>query len=136
MKPTSVLDKYVKPKRDEVGPSEDTIEPDDFGAFGWLRGSHERAVMLELRRKDGSMTAFGYTWLERVDFDPSEGITLKVAGATVKITGRNLNGGTQATARLCSGLVRHRVPWIQEADGTEVMYAPREATVIEQIRVT
>ena len=61
--------------------------PEDLGAFGWLRGSRERAVMLELRRKDGSITVLGYAWLERADFDPSEGITLKFTGQTVRLAG-------------------------------------------------
>jgi hypothetical protein len=45
----------------------------DLGAFGFLRGVRDRAVMLELRWKDGSVVAFAYAWLERAGFDPSEG---------------------------------------------------------------
>jgi hypothetical protein len=48
--------------------------------------------MLELRRKRGTITALGYVWLEWVDFDSSEGLTLKFAGTLVKIAGRRLNG--------------------------------------------
>lgn len=136
MNKPSVLEKYIKPKVGmEAGPSEATDEPDDLGSFGWLRGMHERSVMLELRMKDGTMTAFGYAWLERVEFDPSEGITLRFAGATIRITGRRLNEERRPNVRLCAGILRHRVPWIQEADGTQVMEAAKDATVIESIRV-
>lgn len=107
--------------------------PEDLGAFGWLRGSRERAIMLELRRKDGSMTALGYAWLERADFDPSEGITLKFTGQTVRISGCNLNSEVRPQLRLYDGLVRHRVPWLQEADEPTAMAASKSATVIERI---
>jgi hypothetical protein len=41
----------------------ETEAPDDLGAFGWLRGVRDRALMLELRRKDDSVMAFAYAWL-------------------------------------------------------------------------
>jgi len=106
--------------------------PEDLGAFGWL-GSRERAVMLELRRKDGSITSLGYAWLERADFDPSEGITLKFTGQTVRLTGCNLNSEVRPHLRLYGGLVRHRVPWLQEADEPTAMVAAKNATVIEKV---
>jgi hypothetical protein len=109
--------------------------PEDFGAFGWLHGSRERAVMLELRRKDGSITALGYAWLERADFDPSEGITLKFTGQTVRLAGSNLNSEVRPHLRLYDGLVRHRVPWLQEADEPTAMSAPKNATVIEKVAI-
>jgi hypothetical protein len=108
-------------------------QPEDLGAFGWLRGSRERAVMLEVRRKDGSITALGYAWLERADFDASDGITLKFTGQTVRLTGRNLNSDVRPHLRLFDGLVRHRIPWLQEADEPAAMAAPKNATVIEQV---
>jgi hypothetical protein len=108
--------------------------PEDLGAFGWLRGSRERAVMLELRRKDGSITALGYAWLERADFDPSEGIVLKFTGQTVRLSGCNLNSEVRPHLRLYDGLVRHRVPWLQEADEPTVMAAPKNTTIIEKVK--
>lgn len=111
---------------DEDGPS-------DLGAFGWLRGQHDRAPMLELRKKDGNIIAFPYTWLERAQFDPSDGILLKFGVEKVKITGRNLNAEVRPNVRLFAGIVRHRVPWIQEADQAAAMEASREATVVETI---
>ena len=114
----------------------DSDGEDNLGAFGWLRGIRDRAIMLEVRKKDGNILAFGYAWLERAEFDPSEGITLKFTGQTVKIVGRNLNAVAKNNARLFDGIVRHRVPWIQEAGEPEHMEAPREATVIEEVVVT
>jgi hypothetical protein len=132
----SVLEKYLKSKPPgEMHMSDEAEETDDLGAFGWLRGVRERAVMLELRHKDGTMTALGYAWLERVVFDPSEGLTLKFAGTTVKITGRRLNGERRPNVRLVAGILRHRVPWVQEATGTQLLEAGRDAVVVEEIKI-
>src|SRR3954452_21743360 len=73
---------------------------EDYGAFGWLRGVRDRAVMLELRKKDGSVSAFGYSWLERVEYDLSDGLTLHFGAQQVKLTGRNLNGEVRTNIRL------------------------------------
>jgi len=132
----SVLVKYASARQPPAGKPDAIVEgepPDDLGAFGWLRGTRERAVMLELRRKDGSITAFAYAWLERAEFDPSEGITLRFGMEKVRITGRNLNGEARPNIRLFAGIVRHRVPWIQEADQPAAMEAGRGAVVVEDI---
>jgi len=132
----SVLMKYATARQPPPGKPDHAAEaepPDDLGAFGWLRGTHERAAMLELRRKDGSIVAFAYAWLERAEFDPSEGILLRFGMEKVKITGRNLNAESRPNVRLFAGIVRHRVPWIQEADEPAAMEAGRGATVIERI---
>lgn len=104
-----------------------------MGAFGWLRGQHERAPMLELRKKDGTIVAYPYAWLEKATFDPSEGILLKFGVEKLKIIGRNLNSELRPNVRLFAGIVRHRVPWLQEADQAHAMEAGRGAVVIEQI---
>jgi hypothetical protein len=109
--------------------------PEDFGAFGWLRGSRERAVMLEVRRKNGNISAFPYVWLERADFDPSDGITLKCANQTGRLAGRNLNAEVRPQLRLYDGLVRHRVPGLQEADEPSLMEAAEGVTVIESVEL-
>jgi hypothetical protein len=108
-------------------------QPEDLVAFGWLRGSRERATMLEIRRRDGSIIALPYHFLERADFDPSDGITLKFTGQTVRLIGRNLNREVRPHLRLFLGIARHRIPWLQEADEPMAMSAPKDATVIEQV---
>jgi hypothetical protein len=108
-------------------------QPEDLGAFGWLRGSRERATMLEVRRKDGSITALGYAWLEKAEFDPSEGITLRFTGQSVRLKGRNLNAKVRPHLQLFMGLVRHRIPWLQEADEPALMTAAKNDAVIEKV---
>ncbi len=105
---------------------------DDLGAFGWLRG-RDRAIMLELRKSNGNIVAIGYSWLERVEFNPSEGITLHLAGRRIRIRGRNLNGEVRPNVRLFQGITRHRVAWIQEADGPAAMLVENGATLAESI---
>lgn len=132
----SVLDRYIKVRpQPEGNPDTETDQPDDFGSFGWLRGVRDRALMLELRFRDGSVVAFGLAWLERAEFNPSEGIVLYFGGKRVRIIGRNLNAEARPNVRLFSGLVRHRVPWLQEADEPAALEAPPRATVIERMEV-
>lgn len=106
---------------------------DEDGSFGWLRGMRERSVSLELRRRTGNILAVGYGYLERAEFDPSEGITLSVGGLKVRIKGRNLNAEIRPMVRLFQGIVRHRVSWIQEAGNPELMHSDDRATVVESI---
>ena len=89
--------------------------------------------MLELRKKNGNVVAIGYSWLERVEFDPSEGITLHVAGRKIRINGRNLNGEVRPNVRPFQGITWHKVPWIQEADEPSAFQAGKSATVVEEI---
>jgi hypothetical protein len=106
---------------------------DDLGSYGFLRGVKDRAVMLSVYKKDGSATAFGFSWLERVEFNPSSGLLLHFMGQTVKITGRNLNAEIRPNVRLFDGLCRHRVPWVKEADGPTAMVSAKHSPIIESI---
>jgi hypothetical protein len=137
MRDNSVLSQFTSrvaavPSRDDAEPETAAGQEDNLGVFGWLRGVRDRAIMLELRRRDGSLVALGYSWLERVEYDSSIGITLQFAGQTVKIVGRNLHAELRPQVRLLDGLCRHRVPWIQEADEPSSLRADRRATVVER----
>lgn len=113
--------------------SDDEHEVDDLGSFGFLRGSKERATMMELRRKDGNILAVAYGYMDKAAFDPSDGITLHHAGKTIQIKGRNLNVEVHPKVRLFEAICRHRVPWIQEAGEPENFEAREGATVIVSI---
>lgn len=108
---------------------------EDFSSFGWLRGVQDRAIMLEIRHKDGRIEAKGYSWLQSAEFDGERTITLNFSGETVKITGQNLNKEVRPNVRLLAGILRHRVPWIQESDGADVVEAAKDAVVIEHVKV-
>lgn len=132
----TILQKYVARNGEGAAGNNTTADSDttdDLGAFGWLRGIRDRAVMLELRRKDGNILAVGYGWLERAEFDPSEGITLSVVGQKIRLKGRNLNSEVRPMVRLFEGITRHRVPWVQEADAPDSMEAGDKATVVDAL---
>ncbi len=82
----SVLQKFASRTGEGAEPSPEAEQLDDLGAFGWLRGVRDRAVMLELRRKDGNILAVGYAWLDKAEFNPSQGITLSLGGQTITHT--------------------------------------------------
>jgi len=136
MSDKSILQRYGGRNGDpaHLNSSPSEIEgSDDLGCFGWLRGIRDRALSLELRKKTGNIVAIPYSWIDRFEFDPSEGITLSVPGRTIKITGRNLNAEVRPMVRLFEGIARNRVPWIQEADEPERIEADDTATVIDGI---
>jgi hypothetical protein len=104
-----------------------------LGAYGLLRGSRDRAEMLELRKKTGNIRAISYAWLEKVDFDPSTGLTLYAGQEKIRIQGRNLNVITSQHLNLLSGILRKRVPWIAESDQSAVLQADKAAIIVESI---
>ena len=132
----SLPHKYIQRTPSDNGdnsPMPEVESLDDLGSFGWLRGVRDRAVMLELRKKDGNILAVGYAWLDKAEFDPSIGITLHTGGQTIKLRGRNLNTEARPNVRLFQGITRHRVPWIQEADEPAAMEARGQGTLVEEI---
>lgn len=132
----SHLDKYfcrTKPQSPAVDEDQESII-ENWG-FGWLRGMRETAIMLEVRHRDGRLSAFNYATLDRAEFDPSAGITLHFGAKTVKIIGRNLNAEARQNVRLFNGLLRRRIPWIQVADEPTALKAPKGTTIIEDVEV-
>lgn len=131
-----ILERFGGARKAEAvapAPAETMGDSDNLGCFGILRGTAERSIMIELRQKTGNIMAVGYSWLERIEFDPSVGIKLIAAGMEILITGRNLNEEIRTNVRLFECLARHRVPWLREADEDELMRSLPAATVIEKI---
>lgn len=127
----SVLQKFTKTP--DVAESPESEQLEDLGVFGWLRGVRDRAVMLELRRKDGNILAVGYAWLDKAEFNPSQGIILSLGGQKITIRGRHLNTEIRPNVRLFQGICRHRVPWIQEADEAAFMESQGKGILVEEI---
>jgi hypothetical protein len=128
----NVLEKFVSRKTETPAPA-DLEEVDNLGAFGWLRGIRDRAEMLELRHRDGTVSAHGYAWLRKAHFDPSGEIVLDFSGETVRIAGRNLNSELSPGKRLFEGILRWKVPWLAEATTEVAMMAAKGDVVIEQL---
>jgi len=133
----SVLDRYTAraPEPAKKLSAEEPDALDDLGSFGLLRGMRERALYLELRLRDGSSTALNYGYLTRADFDPSHGIALNFSGVVVTICGTNLGAEIRPNVRLFQSLLRHRVPWLREADRTALLQAHPGVVIIEGITI-
>jgi hypothetical protein len=117
----------------ETDTGNDADGTEDFAAFGWLRGRHDRAIMLELRKRTGNILAVGYGYIDRMTFDPSEGITLHAGTQVILIKGRNLNAEVRPEIRLFQGLTRNRVPWLVEADQAHKLKSGKDAVIIDSI---
>jgi hypothetical protein len=131
----NVLDRIVTRKPELASSATEAESIEDYGAFGWLRGARDRAIMLELRFKTGRIHALGNAWLEGVEFDPSQGFSLYFGKKTVRIVGRNLHREIRPNVRLLDGLLRHRVPWLLEANQDVIMTAPPGGILIERLGV-
>ena len=129
-----ILDRYAS-RENGKGVVDDENEGliEDFGSFGFLRGSRERAAMLQLTKKGGNILAISYGYVDKAEFDPSEGITLHHAGQKIRIMGRNLNVDVPAKVRLFDAICRHRVPWLREANEADQMTASENNPIIESI---
>jgi hypothetical protein len=128
-----LLDKYTKRGDASSSATSDLDDAENLGCFGWLRGVRDRAIMLELRKKDGSAMAFAYAWLERVECQPDLGLILHFPGRSVVLKGSGLNTETRPTVRLFDGIVRQRVAWIRESGGSEFLNTLGQPCLIESI---
>ena len=109
----------------------DNIE--DLGGWGLLRGHRDRALSLELYKRDDAVLAIPYALIEALAYEPADGITIRAAGREIRIFGRNLIGLDSKLPSLFSALARQRVPWLRERS---IRGGPstNSATVIELIR--
>lgn len=131
----SMVDKYAKRSQGIEAAMPEPDDPEsDLGCFGWLRGTNERAVSLELRKKDGRILAIGYSWIDHVEYDPDIGITLHTPDRTVQIVGSGLNSEVRPGVSLFGGLIRHRVSWIAEHDRLNPLNQGGAKTEVEHIR--
>lgn len=132
----SVIEHYTSRVAPRAPVSQESTEAaEDYGAFGLLRGVRERALMLELRMKDGSSTAFSYAYLVKATYEPSEGITLHFGGSTVTIVGTHLGKEVLSGLTVFGALLRQRVPWLQEADQAASLQAEKASIIIDEIRI-
>ena len=137
MSDRSMLDRYLG-RQPADGPTtpvgEDVAdEAETLGCFGLLRGSRERAVALELRRRSGEVLAVPYGYVARLEYTPQGGILLCCGSETVRIRGRNLNHEVRPRVTLFGGLARQAVTWVCEADRSLDLAGGGDAVLIEAI---
>lgn len=109
---TGIQAARIRAQHAESEPAEEC----DFQLFGGLRGVRERAVFLELRQANGNRVAYPYIHIERLEYDPSLGISIYVPDRRLQLKGSNLNAEVRPGVRLFDGLLRQRVLWIREND--------------------
>jgi hypothetical protein len=109
-------------------------------AFGFLLGTHERALAVELRFRNGNREWFPYSLLASWRYNPSAGLLLKFTGdlvTLVLIQGSNLDAlVNQGTINLTDrGLQRHRITWVREMDDEELRSVGDGGPTIDRIDV-
>lgn len=106
-----ILHRYTGRVAATADAADEADNVEDQGGWGLLRGIRDRAMMLELRKKDDTALAIPYALIEQVLLTPGEGITLRAAGREVRVRGRGLEP-------LFAAMVRHRAAWVAEPSRT------------------
>ena len=65
-------------------------QPDEQKFYGIEPQQTARAIMFELRTRDGKCKAYSYSYVTEASFEPENGITIYVSDAVVTIKGRSL----------------------------------------------
>ncbi len=66
-------------------------DSDEIKFYGIEPQITARAVMFELRTKDGKRKAFSYSYVTEADFEPETGIVIYVSEVVITIKGRKLD---------------------------------------------
>jgi hypothetical protein len=120
-------------------PAEDGGE-EACAAFGYLRGSHERALAVEFRLRTGNREYYSYSHLSSWRFNPSVGLLLKFNDDVVTlvlIRGSNVDAvvGNRSMNLTDRGFQRHKVLWVREMDEDELRRAGKGEPTIDRIEV-
>lgn len=123
------LEKYVKRDRPD-----DTDPVEAVGNFfGLLRGHRERAISLEIRKRDGVVLAIPYSRYDQALFDPSEGVFIKFGEQTIRLLGTNLGRELRPNISLITALATHRLAWVREAGKSETLGLTRNQPVVVEV---
>jgi hypothetical protein len=130
---TRFADRFAAAAEPQAADSEQEV---NAGAFGFLRGARERALMLEFRLKDGNSKAYSYALLDRATFDASDGIRLRFSSEEVRVTGQALKGGSgSGAASLFELILRHKATWIQESSRADYLQTQPGSPIVESISI-
>src|SRR5262245_53131097 len=128
------------PPAPAVPPVSENTDVDSCAAFGFLRGLHDRGLMIEFRFRDGNTESFPYSWLGPVRFNPSIGLLLRFTGDVVTlvlIRGSNLDAPVDpgAVTLVERGIQRHRVIFVREMDEAECRAVGEGGPTVDRIEV-
>jgi len=94
--------------------------------FGFDRQENGRALMFELRTRDGRRSALPYSYMTRADFDPGKGIEVYVSNVVITVKGRGLE-------TIFGYLLQNRLTWVKE--DSSGMDTDDEAVFVESVEV-
>ena len=123
-RPNSVLERLAGRQAKEPLPTDEDVRE----SFSFSRVSDEDDLMLDVRLRDGSRTAFPYGTLLKVDFSPADQLKLCFAANIVVIEGRRL-------LPLYELLRRHKAKFVQEGTEAEDGLKPEAAAHIDSISI-
>lgn len=81
--------------------------PQDEKFYSYEPQLNGRALMLELRTRDGKRQALPYSYMTKAGFDPETGIEVHVSDVTIVLKGRGLG-------EVFTYLVQNRLNWVRE----------------------
>jgi hypothetical protein len=122
-----------------AGPDGDAAEA-SCTAYRYLRGTQERALAVEFRRRNGDREWFPYALLGPWRYNPSVGMLLKFTGGdvltVVLIRGSNLDALVNNAINLTDrGFQRHRILAVREMDEDELRAAGEGTPTIDRIDI-
>ncbi len=82
-------------------------DSDDIRYYGIEPQIASRALMFELRTKDGKRKAYSYSYMTEADYEPELGIKINVSDVVIIIKGRKLD-------EIYSYLISNRLTYVQE----------------------
>ena len=141
-RPRLPLAKSALVARATTTPTPDDSEGDGegaCGAFGYLRGTRDKAMAVAFRFADGNSETLPYSHLAGWRFDPSVGLLLRYAADVVTLVlvrGSNLDVPAAAGVDLLAGgLQRHRVTWVREMDAADIRAVSDTGPTVDRIEV-
>ena len=100
-----------------------------YRAVGISRKGFGGEPMIDFISREGNHQCFGYSYLYRIGFDPSEGLTLEYTNHIITIEGRRL-------ADKLRFFNAHRVIFVVEADDATIRLMDKsEEAVVTAVRI-
>lgn len=107
---------------------DDIYSSDEYRAFGYIRKPIADEPMIRFITAQGIQSAFPYSHLYQLDYDPSIGITAYFTEHTIELKGRALREGYER-------LTSHRVIFVAEADRPTAALLTDGSPVVTVLRI-
>ena len=123
----------------EMPAAPETAEEESCPAFGYLRGTRDRALAIQFRLRDGNSEWYSYSLLASWRHNPSAGLLLKFTGDVITlvfIRGSNLDALVNQSTNLTDrGIQRHRISFVREMEEAELRQIGVTGPTIDRIDI-